>query len=244
MVNAIVKKEESVLEQVTGICLQKELAYRIEEKDYWAIKGKQYALCQEAEQKSDERKIIDTYIIMKENTKEIFYIRYYKKEKVAYLQKKQISNRGSYEISVPLTKKEYKSIRNKNISWMKNSDEALVLEFYAKCNLFSWDLGIKVEYKREKINVPQNYGELYIYSNIVVKRDNKEMEQYINELGTILELKYQHELSIELRNMLQTRKEIALYWYEDYNQRKKSGFGIAGISGMLYNMFVNTPALA
>ena len=77
-----------------------------------------------------------------------------------------------------------------------------------------------------------------------MKRDNKEMEQYINELGTILELKYQHELSIELRNMLQTRKEIALYWYEDYNQRKKSGFGIAGISGMLYNMFVNTPALA
>ncbi len=239
MIRAVETKNNSILEEVTGISFTQELAYHIEEKDYWAIKGKQYAMLEGNEQTCKEENIIETYITMRENKEQIFYLRYNKKEKKTYFYKKQLSSNGSYEVFAPLTRKQYKRLKNKDINWMRESNEPLFLEFYVKSQLFSWELDVTVEYKREKINVFCGDGDVSIYRNIQIKYKGKKLKECTNEIGKVLEIKYQDKLPVELQYMLQKKVEVACYWYQDYEQRRKNTFHLAGITGMLYQMFLS-----
>lgn len=121
------------------------------------------------------------------------------------LNKKCCVNGMSSDQTVEISKQQCKDILNGKVEWMRNSEEALIVEFYVKMKMQNLKPGIIREYVRETYHLEENVS-VMIDQNIGIGFDQKSLFHYdipiySTIVNYVLKIRYSGTIPADVRSI-------------------------------------------
>ncbi|MFQ9510093.1 MAG: VTC domain-containing protein [Lachnospiraceae bacterium] len=121
------------------------------------------------------------------------------------LNKKCCVNGMSSDQTVEISKQQCKDILNGKVEWMRNSEEALIVEFYVKMQMQNLKPGIIREYVRETYHLEENVS-VMIDQNIGIGFDQKSLFHYdipiySTIVNYVLKIRYSGTIPADVRSI-------------------------------------------
>ncbi len=151
---------ESMLQEMTGIKLFQEQGCIINSAQYKKIIENMEIMSASQDLIKSDKEIHEIYFNsnMEETKQEQFYLKVEKRggrKKILLGRKLNVGGYGS-EVFAKISRKQYLSILEGSIEWMKKSEKILINEFYCKLKLFQYRIEKIVRYYREEFYIKKD----------------------------------------------------------------------------------------